>query len=355
MWPYWMMFLVPAIAALTEGTGARNARRPGRSAQMQWLVVWGVLALLVGLRWRVGGDWANYEAMLDAWQGIPLSEAIRSTELGFGFLSWISLQLGWGLIGVNMMTAPLFALALVQFCRSLPRPWLALAISVPYLVIVVAMGYTRQGLALACCMLGLLALGRGSVRTFLAWIVLGALFHRTAVLLLPIAALLRNPNVFLKINYVLLILVTAYFVALSDKAAELYENYVVAEYQSEGALVRLLMNALPAVLFLAMSRRFRLAPVEAAVWQWFSWISLLLLAVLFATNASTAVDRVALYMLPLQLVVFSRLPGVVAQDSRARRACIAAVVIYYALVLFTWLNFSTHAQYWIPFRLYPFD
>jgi hypothetical protein len=29
------------------------------------------------------------------------------------------------------------------------------------------------------------------------------------------------------------------------------------------------------------------------------------------------------------------------------------VVAYSAAVLFTWLTFAVHAQYWVPYRFYP--
>lgn len=352
MWPYFAFFLVPAIAAMAEKQPMQRVRRIASGLQLPWMLAGVGITLVIGLRSRVGGDWFNYEAMLEQWVGLTFMEAITSPDPGYALLNWIALEMDWGMVGVNMLAAPLFALALVRFCRSLPRPWLALAISVPYLVIVVGMGYSRQGVALACSMLGLLALGRGSPRKFLFWVLLGATFHKTAVLLLPIAALVHNRNRFLTVVYAALTTVGAYFLLLADAVSDLYEHYVTAEYQSEGALVRLLMNAIPAALFLLNWKRFGFAPAQASLWRWFAWISLLLLAVLFATGASTAVDRVALYMLPLQLVVFSRLPEVFGGRAGNAQAWVGSVIAYYAVVLFVWLNFATHAGYWIPYRFY---
>ena len=64
-------------------------------------------------------------------------------------LNWLSIQMDWGILGVNLIGGAIFAFGLVAFCRRQPRPWLALAVAIPYLVIVVAMGYSRQGIALA--------------------------------------------------------------------------------------------------------------------------------------------------------------------------------------------------------------
>ena len=29
--------------------------------------------------------------------------------------------------------------------------------------------------------------------------------------------------------------------------------------------------------------------------------------------------------------------------------------MYYSAVLFVWLNFATHSQYWLPYRFYPLE
>ena len=91
----------------------------------------------------------------------------------------------WGIYGVNLMCGVFFATGLVVFCRHQRLPWLALAVSVPYMLIVVAMGYSRQGVALGIAMLGLTALGRGSTLWFILWVVFAATFHKSAVFLHP--------------------------------------------------------------------------------------------------------------------------------------------------------------------------
>jgi hypothetical protein len=42
------------------------------------------------------------------------------------------------------------------------------------------------------------------------------------------------------------------------------------------------------------------------------------------------------------------------RDKLSFNLTVAAVVIYYALVMFVWLNFATHALYWLPYKLYIF-
>ena len=278
------------------------------------------LALLVGLRSEVGGDWFNYLRYLFPLQGLDLSEVLAREDPAYQFLNWTFMDEPWAIYAVNAVGGVFFATGLTVFCLHQPRPWLALAIAIPYLVIVVAMGYTRQGIALAFEMIALVALSKKSTTRFVIWIAVAATFHKSAVLILPIAALAATRNRWWTAAWVGLAALLLYYLLVSSAVDRLYDDYVEAQYQSEGAIVRLAMNALPALIFLAFGRRFVLNEAERRLWNWFAILSLLLLVVLMTTSASTAIDRVALYVLPLQLVVFSRIP-----DAMGRAACGRAI------------------------------
>jgi hypothetical protein len=65
--------------------------------------------------------------------------------------------------------------------------------------------------------------------------------------------------------------------------------------------------------------------------------------------SSTAIDRLALYIIPLQLAVLSRLPIAFNRSGSLR----LVIMAYSAGVLFVWLNFAKHAEYWLPYQFYP--
>ncbi|MGE3977182.1 MAG: hypothetical protein AB7F94_06285 [Nitrospira sp.] len=44
----------------------------------------------------------------------------------------------------------------------------------------------------------------------------------------------------------------------------------------------------------------------------------------------------------------------IAKSTIGRTRIVVAVVAYYALVQFVWLNYASHSQYWIPYQLMPF-
>jgi len=255
---------------------------------------------------------------------------------------------------VNLACAVLFSIGLYAFCQIQPRPWLALLVAVPYLIVVVAMGYTRQAVAIGLTMLALRVLAaRGSTIQFGAWIIAAATFHKTAVLLIPLAALAGNRGRLWTMAWVGAAAVGAYLVLLADSVDRLIEVYVVAEYDSSGAAVRTAMNALPALLFIVFRDRFPLLPQERRLWLILAVVALATVPALILSPSSTAVDRLSLYLIPLQIMVLSRAPAAFSQSQGARRFLTVVVVAYSAIALFVWLNFAQHSVHWIPYQLHP--
>ena len=356
MWPYWLLFLIPAMAAVLKPHRQLGAQRRGLLEwDVSWFAMTCLVASMIGLRHEVGGDWGNYFAYLDEVRGASFAEVVAKGDPGYNLINWLSSELGLGIYGVNLFCGVVLAAGLATLGRSLPRPWLSMTVAIPYLVIVVGMGYSRQGVALGFAMIGLAALQRQATFWFVFWIILGATFHKSAVLLLPIAALSSAKNKYWTALWVGVVAIVAYQLLLEDAVENLYVNYIEAQYQSQGALVRVLMNAIPAALLLLWSRRFLLDPQAMRLWRWMAVLSLGLLFMLVVSPSSTAVDRIALYMLPLQMVVFAYLPEVVGSRQRSNQKWVAAIVLYYALVQFVWLNFAVHASGWLPYRFYPLE
>lgn len=341
---YWLMFLVPAWGVLQPG------RLKPSQAQVVWTFVGVVFAMLMGLRDQVGGDWFAYLPMFLNTGAMGFAEAISSGDPGYSALNWIVQHLGGSVYGANLACAAMLMWGTVVFCRRQPNPWLALLAAVPYMLIVVGMGYTRQGVALGLALIGLAALGNGRVRTFVTWIAIGALFHKTAVLLMPIAALAASRNRLLTISLVVVTTALAYYLLLQDSAEDLWTNYVEAEMQSQGAAIRVAMNALPAAILLLFGRRLEPDDAQRKLWLWIAAFALVCVPLIGL--ASTAVDRMALYLIPLQLYVFARIPRI-ATTTHSRTLLVIGIILYYAAIQFVWLNFATHAPYWVPYRFMP--
>jgi hypothetical protein len=75
---------------------------------------------------------------------------------------------------------------------------------------------------------------------------------------------------------------------------------------------------------------------------------------LLATSpSSTAVDRIALYWIPLQLYVWSRLPAAMAHTNYAQLPWIFGVLSYSFAVQFVWLFYADHSFAWVLYQFYP--
>ena len=351
MWPYWFLFSVPVWLAVKH---LRPEANPARRWGGRWRVVFVLLVLMIGLRHEVGGDWNSYVEHVEMVKNVSLQEALSaSKDPAASLVNWLAAETGLGIYFVNTVCAALFALGLLAFCRAQPRPWLALVVAMPYLVTVVAMGYTRQGTALGLAMLGLVALADRKTLRFVMLVALAAAFHKSAVILMPLAILAGTKRKIWTVIWVALSTVLFYLLLLADTVELLQKNYIEAEYQSEGAALRLAMNAMPAVLFLLFRSKFVMPQADRVFWTWMSLGALGFVILLAVSPSSTAVDRLALYWIPLQLFVLSRLPNAIGKPNGFNSKWVYWVVAYSATVLFVWLFFATHAVYWLPYQFYP--
>ena len=353
---YWLLFFISAFQSVSKLRGVRSPFSVQR-LQVEWRGVFFLITLMIGLRHQVGGDWANYLGNINLIADLTLSETLTASrgDPADGLIKWIASQSGFGIYLVNTVYAILFSWGLMVFCRIQPRPWLALTVAVPYLIIVVAMGYSRQGVAIGLAMLGLAALESRGVFKFVLWVALAAMFHKSAIILIPLAvvAVAGTRHRLLTLIWVGLAAVMLYGLLLMEYLDSLVSGYIGDQYESSGAAIRIAMNALPSSLFLIFRRRFQLAPAQRNFWSWMAFASLAFVPLLLVSPSSTAVDRVALYWIPLQMFVWSRIPDAMGSPGVSTFGWVYAVVAYSAIVQFVWLFFATHSIYWLPYQFYP--
>jgi hypothetical protein len=354
MWPYWLLFFIPALQAITK-LKQNVPTLSGTPWTNQWRAVFVFITLMIGMRHKVGGDWGIYLVNMNARASATFLEVLSLGTHGDPadtLLNWFAANSGLGIYFVNSVSALLFTFGLIVFCRDQPRPWLALTVAVPYLITVVAMGYTRQGVAIGVAMLGLVSLRKQSTVKFLILVALAASFHKSAVILVPLAVLANSRYLWKKIVLVGVVGGLLFVLLLMEYVDQLVNGYIYAEYESSGAAIRIAMNALPATLFLLIRRRFHLPPEEQTFWTWMALGALAFIALLYVSPSSTAVDRVALYWIPLQLFVWSRVPDAMGGSGGKNTGWVYAVVAYSAAVHFVWLFFATHAGGWLPYQSY---
>jgi len=253
---YWLMLLVPLLAGLSPW------KAKGALPLLQWFLYGFLLIFILGLRHEVGGDWLNYIQNFEGLVGVQFSEvfSIKSISRDFGFevIHWFCLNYLNGVYATNLICAGFFTAGLLRICRRMPVPWLALTIAIPYLVIVVAMGYTRQAVAIGFIMWGLVDLMDGKQVRFYIALLFGALFHKTAIAMLPVGYLYGNSIRNIKDLMVFLVMFAVAFMAfMFDRLQFMVYNYVTnSEMESSGAFIRVLMNVAASLVFLYYRKKW---------------------------------------------------------------------------------------------------
>jgi hypothetical protein len=361
---YWLIFLSFAAGAIlyrVQGPQPAYAGPDWRTAppshfrSVAPVAVGLFLIVVIGLRFHVGGDWHNYEIAYDRIRIGSFGEALTRSKQEFGFvlINWVGAQFGWGIWFVNLLCAVPFSWGLVMLCRQQPNPWLALLVATPFLIVVVGMGFTRQAAAIGFLMIGIAEyIEKKSILRFVAYSMAGALFHRTVLVFVPIILLSAGRNKAISVLLAIFAVVIAYFTIYSTAVEAYAPGYLNGRYDAAGASVRVLMNILPALLLLATKDRMYRSREEKVVWKTFAILALLAGVALFAVSSSVIVDRLAMYLIPLQMFVLGRISLLFSKSGGSDVLWRALVIAYSAAVLFVWLNYGHFAGGWLPYRNY---
>ena len=350
---YWIIFLLAVLFAISakQRVLGPNEVYYNNNLDLKWMFWIFLLVIFIGLRWDVGGDWGSYKRSFWRVENWDLSKVLltSATDSGFGLLQWLSGEkvFNWGFHGLNTLSAIIFSYGLGKFCASLPRPYLALVVAIPYLITVVAMGYMRQSIAISFTMLAILHLFKEENAKFLFLILIAATFHKSAIILFPLAIFVSTQNKLLIFIGVILLVAVGYVAFVESEIDRFLKYYIGQGYASSGGAVRVAMLLLPATIFILFKDRFNLSSIQRNLWLIFSYSAFPLFFAVIALDISTTIDRIALYAMPLQLVVFAHFPDLFAKNTRIFG--ILLVILYYALVMYVWLNFANHASAWVPY------
>ena len=338
---YWFLFALPIFWALLPA-GDDVATRIGLTALA------GIYVIAIGFRQDVGCDWGAYVFMYEVVARLPFWKALFFTDSGYQALDFIAYWLGLGYYFAEFVSGLIFTACLFLFIRRQPLPWLALLCAAPYMVIVVAMGYQRQSISLGFCMLAMLAFGERSVLRFVAFVLIGALFHKSLLFILPLVVLING----LRFNWLSVLTLAAtglvggrVILGNTDYYLHVYQNKYMT---SAGGLTRILVTALAGLVFLIFIRQYKRLFKDWDLLLYLAIISLILVPLV--KISTTAVDRMAIYMLPFQIMVFSRLP-VIFRATKMEMPVSLGIVGSYATFLYVWLHYSLIAhECWLPYR-----
>ena len=354
MLTYFIILFIPAVKAYYYS----NYSISNHLSIKKYAYYFIFLVLIIGFRYEVGGDWVSYLIELEnTAEGQESKEGLyyMARDPVYDILYKLAVESNTGIYLVNIVSAIVFSYGLIKFCQYQKNPWLAITVSIPYLVTVVAMGYTRQSSAIGIVMLAIIELLKANKLKFIIYIIIASLFHKSAVLLVFISLLGKSKNTILNLCLVLIVSFLLYIFILEDSINSLIHGYIENEYNSSGALIRIILIIIPSMIFILFRKKFKISNSEYVFWTWISITSIFFLYLFIISPSSTAVDRVALYWIPVQIFVYSNIPNAISSDKYLQRLATNLIIIKSFFLQFGWLIFADTSFAWLPYKFYPLE
>lgn len=328
------------LLAVLVGTQGRDLR---------WLLYWSALIglfLFSGFRWEVGCDWTGYFVNWQAWR--------PSSELNL----WEVRDLGhWALIDLlkskdlpypflNVATSALFFLGLHAMARSQPNPLTFLALAFPVLIINMPMSGIRQAAAIGFVSMGFMAFNARRPFRFVGLVGAGALFHTSALVFLLLTPFIYGRYSRRNIAFSALLALPGAFFMLQSEAAELAASrYIDTGIEAAGAAFRLgLLTLTGLAYFLVLQKPWkRMFPED---YKLASLGALLMVSFSGLFFVSTVIgDRFGYYLIPLQLMIFTRIPYLFRGQKRELYSLAPYALLTLVFVVWTQLSWHFHKCY----------
>ena len=306
-----------------------------------------ILLLFIGLRYKVGGDWFSYLFYYKVTLNHNLFQILFLSDPGYMFINWLCSRCNLGIGCVNLISGFIFLIGLFNFIEKLNLPFYTYFIAYPYLIMVISMGYTRQSIAIGIIMIAYIKYIESKFLQTIIYIFLAALFHKTALFAYTI--FLSDKRVLFKPIYLILSLSVVFFIfnLMQNKFNSMYDIYIGRHAKSGGAFLRLFLNSVSGVIFIFFRKQWKKLFDDFNLWFLLSILSMSSFLLMYLS--STVADRLSLYLIPLQLIVFGRLPFLIKNEF-LRLLVFLIILILYFLYLIIWLFYANHRLDWIPYQ-----
>ena len=356
---YLIMLALPLVGSLLQPHVSEKHNN------LIWLAVCGFWIFVIGFRQEVGCDWQPYLALYSSIehqiQHFPdqvqrdnywatQMALLYSWGIGYPILNWISALAGFGIYGVNLTCAIVVVLGLSTFCRQTSLPWFAWFLATPYLLIVVSMGFTRQSVALGFLLWGITVLQRRRFLIYTTLILIASTFHPWVFLIGTITLLPYIQWRFYTALFLLLaivILSTAIFtLKFHSDLSLLISTVTYGGSISQGARLRVAMTTAPAIIILLLTFKAHKGSAVDPIWKVYSLLTLGAFSTV--SLASTAIDRMMLYLIPLQIFGWPYIEGIIS--IKVYRMCLRVIIVsLYVSSFILWYEFSDHGYCWQPY------
>jgi len=364
------LFFLILMAMLEHGLamGNRNEGHSSYQKKIPLAIAFVFLAILIGFRHEVGGDWDNYLDLYYLYaDNIKYGEGMDfSNEVGFQLINFIVYWLGGNIYFVNLLAA-IISLA---FLMAAINRWkgdilFGLICAFPYLLMVMLMGYTRQGIAACIVLYAMSFLRSGQAGNYLLGLLLAMQFHTSAILLLPLMYSNQklNGQTLLKFLGVCLLVGSLYLYfsgqssGLEGLSDDSYysQNYLVEESVfSQGVFQRIAIVLFGFMVFFIFRKKFVGMFGDERIFLNMFFFFVALVSLLFLDVPTTPVDRILLYVLSFSMIILARVPAILGQRSYGYWGALTIFSLISFAQLYVWLSYAYNASAWLPYQNWLF-
>lgn len=351
----YILVCLNALASLTTNSSSKS--------KLFWYFSILILISINTIKWNVGGDWWVYYDYTLLTKSRGLFDSLIISEPGFMLLTWINSRLGFDLPGINFFASIIFFLGLQKLIKNEKGKWLSLLITIPIIYFIIFQGYLRQGIALGFILLSIGSLKENKNLYFLFYVFVAFLFHRSAIFcfffILHDFYILRR--FFSKFIFLCLFVLFLYFLylfipiinleinnLLKRLSGDIYHYYTHKIRISTGAIPRAIINSLPAFLFFLFYDKFSRYK-DFSIYFTLSLITLLLFILSFFF--STIADRLSIYTVALQIVIYPRFINLIDNNS-IKLSLILLIIISYFFMLIFYFAFGENSTQYFPYEIY---
>tara|TARA_B100000575_G_scaffold10020_1_gene7384 strand:- start:9453 stop:10523 length:1071 start_codon:yes stop_codon:yes gene_type:complete len=316
-----------------------------------------ILSLVIGLRHEVGGDWLNYYLSYSKFNELNAGQFIEILSLnepGFKTLIWVSSKIStiYFMHIANLLSAFIFLFSLFYFINRFPFTSLLFYISIPFLLIIVAMGYTRQSIGLAFFMLGILSLNNNKNFNFVILILIGTLFHKATIFCF-IFFIYKNLNL-KKLNRIIYmsILAVLFFILFNDIFSKFLENFLQQEaLETTGARIKILINLLFGITYYLIRKNWNNKLLDIKIMDTYLILTIIFFAVsIFLSPVYiAAADRLSIFIYPINLVVIANYFLVIKKEPLKSGFLFILISVSY-IYFITWAIFGSYSRHWLPYQ-----
>lgn len=325
-----------------------------------YLVVFFSLLLFSAFRFEVGCDWLGYLYQFRGFDRffsenpVGFLAIIKSEEplwlSLFAAMHWLGLPYPW----INVFSSTIFFLGAHILARRQPGRFAFLILLFPILIINMPMSGIRQGAAIGIMCMAFVAFIDRRLMRFAFLTLVAASFHASAMVFMFLAPFMSSKY---SIKHYALAVVFATFgvyALFSTSAVDVaISRYFDSGRDAFGAAFRTAVLAATAIFFFLFLRK-KWQVVFQQDYKLVMVGTLMMLGVFMMVPISTIIgDRLSYYLIPIQAMIFARLPYLPLRKNR--KLLIAAPHVGLLLMFAVWISLSWHFNLcYMPYQTWLF-